>query len=337
MHSELISLLEKLQRELDPTSSNGDVNNEPRSVTGPAHPGTVEPPISASSPSDPLYVRISRPEAVESSWEYPERLTDGYRGDDGGDLSDASRRLLNVDGPETVINSDDRTRVLNTEEYPWRMIAALEIVTPDGRTVHGTGFMVGPTTILTAGHCVYDTRMGGWAKAVTARPGLSGTTEPFSFHPASQLHTVVGWVDLGDARYDYGILELDQPIGRQTGWFSVAVLPNPKLYNRVVNVCGYSVDRDPTNQWHSGGRVGHLDSQRLYHNGDTFGGNSGGPIWISTRDDSQVIAAIHAYGVGGSASDGKNLNSGTRIVPEILEAIPSQGESHARQHLIRAL
>ena len=178
MHSELISLLEKVRRELDPTNSNGDVNNKPGSVTEPAHPGTVKPLISASPPSDPLQVRISRPEAAESSWEYPERLTDGYRGDDGGDLSDTSRRLLNVDGPETVINSDDRTRVLNTEEYAWRTIAALEIVTSDGHTLHGTGFMVGPTTILTAGHCVYDTRMGGWAKAVTARPGLSGAIEP---------------------------------------------------------------------------------------------------------------------------------------------------------------
>jgi glutamyl endopeptidase len=321
MHSELISLLEKLQRELDPADSDGDVSNKSQSVTGPAHPQLVEPPISASSPSDPLYVPISRPETVESAWEYAEDITEGYPGDDGGLLSDASRRLLNVDGPETVINSDDRTRVLNTDEYPWRMIAALEITTPDERILHGTGFMVGPTTILTAGHCVYDTRMGGWAKAVTARPGLSGATEPYSSHLAGRLYTAVGWVDLGDPRYDYGILELDQPIGRQTGWFSVAVLPNRKLQNRVINVCGYSVDRDPTNQWHSGGRIGHLQNQRLYHDGDTFGGNSGGPIWIYTGDGSQIITAIHTYGVGGSPSDGKNLNSGTRIVPEIRKAI----------------
>jgi hypothetical protein len=62
MHSESFSLLERLRRELDPTNSNGDVNDKPGSVTEPAHPGTVEPLISASLPSVPLHVRISRPD-----------------------------------------------------------------------------------------------------------------------------------------------------------------------------------------------------------------------------------------------------------------------------------
>jgi glutamyl endopeptidase len=322
MNSQLISILREVLRLAELANSDGDVNDTRVPVSEPVPQGLLEPPTSASSPSDPLHVLISRPDTVESAWEYAKDISEGYPGDDGGHLSDATRRLLKVDGPETVIDSDDRTRVLNTDEYPWRMITALEISTPDERTLHGTGFMVGPTTIFTAGHCVYDTRMGGWAKAVTARPGLSGETEPYGSHPTSRLCTVVGWVDLGDPRYDYGILELDQPIGRKTGWFSVAVLPNSQLHNRVINACGYSVDRNPTNQWHSAGRIGHLESQRLYHNCDTFGGNSGGPIWICTRDGSQTIAAIHAYGVGGSANDGMNLNSGTRIVPEIRKAVP---------------
>ena len=323
MQSELISLLEEFLSVMDSRSPKVAPDN-----THGSGAALVQPPTPMSLPSDPLHARISRPEALESSWDYAEILTKGHPGDDGGNLTEASRRLLNVDGPETVINNDDRTRVLNTEEYPWRMISALEIVTSNGRTAHGTGFMVGPTTILTAGHCVYDTRMGGWAKAVIARPGSSGTIEPFRSHEAHQLYTVVGWVDQADARYDYGILELDQPIGEQTGWFGLGVLPMDRLQNRVVNVCGYSVDRDPSQQWHSGGRVGHLESQRLYHDGDTFGGNSGGPIWISNRDGSQVVTAIHAYGVGGSADQGNQMNSGTRIVPEILKTIYPQGFDH---------
>jgi hypothetical protein len=116
MHSKLISLLEELQRELDSANSNGYVNNKPGPMSEPARPGLLEPFPSASSPSNPLQVLISRRETVESAWKYAEVITEEYPGDDGGHLSDASCRLLNVDEPKTAINSDDRARVLNTEE-----------------------------------------------------------------------------------------------------------------------------------------------------------------------------------------------------------------------------
>jgi glutamyl endopeptidase len=75
-------------------------------------------------------------------------------------------------GLETVLHPiDERTRILETNEAPWRMVCALEIDGPWGSFL-GTGWLVAPRTIITAGHCVYDAKqMGGWANKIRISPG----------------------------------------------------------------------------------------------------------------------------------------------------------------------
>jgi V8-like Glu-specific endopeptidase len=47
-------------------------------------------------------------------------------------------------------------QITNTREVPWKRIVHLAIEAADGMRFQGTGFLIGPCTIITAGHCVYS-------------------------------------------------------------------------------------------------------------------------------------------------------------------------------------
>jgi V8-like Glu-specific endopeptidase len=107
-----------------------------------------------------------------------------------GDLEKPTRSSLSIVNPsvltpESVIGTDDRIRVLDPETMPWRMICSLEISGRTGKGI-GTGWFVGPKTIITAGHCVYHPNFGGWANEIKIYPGRYGTNFPFPQKPDFQ-------------------------------------------------------------------------------------------------------------------------------------------------------
>lgn len=234
------------------------------------------------------------------------------------------RRRARLGGLETVIGPDDRTRILDTDQAPWRQICALEIESPFG-TFIGTGWFVGPKTLITAGHCVFDsTQMNGWASSITVTPGRSGETKPFGSLQASRFSSVDRWVQSQDPDYDIGCIHLDQPAPDSLGSFSVAVLSNADLENALVNISGYPGDRgDGREQYFHANRILRVGPRRIFYDVDTFGGQSGSPVWIyEDGSDIPVVVGIHAYGTGGTPADfGILANSAPRIVPEVLEQI----------------
>ena len=79
--------------------------------------------------------------------------------------------IIPVPALETIIGPvDSRVRILDTDLDPWRMICNLEIVSPLGRFV-GTGWLAGPRTVITAGHCVSARMMRGNASSIRVTPG----------------------------------------------------------------------------------------------------------------------------------------------------------------------
>jgi V8-like Glu-specific endopeptidase len=111
------------------------------------------------------------------------RATEGSPGTATGEVSRSLRHLVvrGKSGPitppfETVIGRDERVRILDTDLAPWRMICALRMRGPSGAGAIGTGWFIGPKTVLTAGHCVFSTGFfGGWASIIEMIPGLNGS------------------------------------------------------------------------------------------------------------------------------------------------------------------
>jgi glutamyl endopeptidase len=225
---------------------------------------------------------------------------------------------------ETVIGADERTRILDTEDAPWRMVCALAIEGPWGNFV-GTGWLAGPRTIITAGHCVYETKqMGGWAKKIVISPGRDRDEFPFGSIESDQFSTTNIWKSKEDPDFDVAAIHLKEPLGERLGWFQVASLTDDKLQDFMVNVSGYPGDRGQgTEQWWARNRIRAVTPRRIFYEVDTFGGQSGGPAYIlESEDKPPVVVGIHAYGVGGTPSNIPfQVNSAPRIIPEVVAQI----------------
>lgn len=225
---------------------------------------------------------------------------------------------------ETVLGLDERTRIRDTEGPPWRMICALEIDGPWGAFV-GTGWLAGPRTIITAGHCVYDsTQMGGWAREIVISPGRDGDERPFSSLKSEKFSTVDRWRSNQDPDFDIAAIHLKEPLGETLGWFQVASLADDQLLNYMVNVSGYpGTPGGGTEQWWARNRVREVTPRRIFYDVDTSGGQSGGPVYTyESEDKPPVVVGIHAYGVGGTPPNiPMQVNSAPRIITEVVAQI----------------
>jgi V8-like Glu-specific endopeptidase len=66
-----------------------------------------------------------------------------------------------------------------------------------------------------------------------------------------------------------------------------------------------------------------VSDRRIFYDVDTFGGQSGAPVWIQdTTEADPVAVGVHAYGIGGTpGSLGISANSAPRIIPEVFDTI----------------
>jgi len=213
-------------------------------------------------------------------------------------------------GPESVCGQDDRVEVGNTTSVPWRWICKLIITFPNGASGGCTGWFIGPKAVMTAGHCVYSSANGGWAKKIEVIPGMRGATRPYGSMIGTSFRSVTGWTQNGDPNYDYGCIILPSPsLGNQVGYFGFAALTDASLQNLLVNNSGYAGDKPFGTQWYNAGTVTTVTARKIYYMLDTYGGQSGSPTWRFQSDQRHAVG-IHAY--GGCP------NSATRIVTAVF-------------------
>jgi V8-like Glu-specific endopeptidase len=190
---------------------------------------------------------------------------------------------------------------------------------PLGSSAIGTGWFVGPRTLITAGHCVYDqVFFGGWAARIEIMPGRNGTATPFGTVVSGRFSSLDRWINDRDPDFDIGCIHLDEPLGETVGWFAVGALPAHELQESLINISGYPGDRDFGRvQYFHKNRILRVTERRLFYDVNTFGGQSGAPVWIQPEGSNEPLAVgIHAYGVGGTPANlGITANSAPRSIP----------------------
>ena len=211
------------------------------------------------------------------------------------------------DKQEVIIGTDDRVRVFANTSYPWRAICALRITAHDNTQWIGTGWLVAPRVVITAGHCVYLHGNGGWAKKIEVIPGLNDASRPYGSCVSSNVRSVRGWSESKKRDFDYGaiILPSDCRLGDRTGYFGYAVRNDSFLTGSVINMSGYPGDKGGNQQWFMAQRPKSLTSKVITYDIDSMGGQSGGPVWIK-EGENRYCVGIHTNG----HSSG---NSATRI------------------------
>ncbi|MDZ8086184.1 MAG: trypsin-like serine protease [Nostoc sp. DedQUE12b] len=219
----------------------------------------------------------------------------------------------------SVFSPDGRTKVSNTTTFPFSAIGKMRIRwkgpdgvidTADDIIINGSGAMISPYHFLTAGHCVYDTRYGGWADRIEVMLGskgniIAGTNradyEYYSEAKSVYTRSFEGWTQ-GDQtksetfQYDIGLVTLDRNIGNFTGWFNYGYDDNLSS-GTLMNVTGYSSDKFDSNSdgkfdnydmWTQSGKITSTTDSILRSNElDILPGNSGGPLWLNNSNTNE--------------------------------------------------
>ena len=277
------------------------------------------------SDGESFEVEASRPaleasalEAMEDTALDESLLLDVYWASHG----DASTRAMLRSQPpdssilEVVIGDDDRREITVTKRYPWRCICSLLIRAADGSNWIGTGRLVGPRILLTAGHCVYIHGRGGWAEQIEVIPGRRGSERPYGSCTATSFWSVRGWTDSRKREFDYAaiLLPAECRYGEELGWYGFAVRSDDALDGTMVNISGYPGDQPAGTQWFHAKELTDVEDRVLTYTIDTAGGQSGAPVWIKYADGGR-------YGVGIHTNGHITGNSATRINQAVFDNI----------------
>ena len=218
--------------------------------------------------------------------------------------------------PESVIDPDSRVQIMDTTTFPGRAIAYLLVTWVDNTQGSCTGWYVGPRTLATAGHCVYNTEAGtghGWAKSIVVYAGRNGATLPYGTATSHRVFSVVGWTSSGDPAYDFGGIQTNETTGNAVGYFGLTVLAG-NTFPGAYTVQGYPGDKPAATMWRMSGAITNANINREWYNMDTFGGQSGSPLF-RVASGKYYGYGIHTYGVSLPPYFG---NSATRITQTVF-------------------
>ena len=135
-------------------------------------------------------------------------------------------------------------------------------------------------------------------------------------HPiiATSFRSVDGWTERRNRDYDYGAIILpSNRLGKRVGKFGIDCLTDESLIDLEVNLSGYPSDKSPGTQWFHANKIISATNHRVYYKVDTFGGQSGSPVW-QVQDGHRHVVAIHTTG-------DRYANSGTRINKSVVDNI----------------
>ena len=201
--------------------------------------------------------------------------------------------------PHVVFGDDDRTLVQTTTSFPYSPIGLVIATYPNGKSFRGTGFMVSENVFITNAHVVFNSSRGGYATQIVFTPGKNNSSNPFGTATAATVVAPKKYRENeSDHDYDYAAVKLNRNIGEDCGYFGYKADAN--IAGRNVWITGYPADYQNYCMYRCKGVIMSREGRKLKYQIDTYGGNSGSPIYRTYTDLGYTVIGIHW---GGSESD----------------------------------
>lgn len=232
----------------------------------------------------------------------------------------------------TVFGPDDRVRVTDTRQTPFRTIAHLALFEYGNQlSGHCSGVMLAPDVVLTAAHCVYES--GHYMDSVLVIPGENWPDWPYGTGFAVKMAVPVGWAQgpgqlpatapLPPTAYDWAILVLNL-----RDWGDNALAPYPVVAHAsdsyfarddiFLASAGFPGDKPSGTMWTEVSENLYVDGDALYTDLDIMPGQSGSPIFAVDSEHAFIFSVVSA--------GNDYFNRSVRFTPPVLLAL----EQYAR-------
>ncbi|MHC5613728.1 MAG: trypsin-like serine peptidase [Nostoc sp.] len=232
-----------------------------------------------------------------------------------------------------LIDWDDRIPMIS-REYPWSTIGRVQGTTTDARSYHCTGTLIGENLVLTNSHCVIDPKTQELSKQILFLPNLINGVVPNKNRDIALVEEVIYGTDftndsITDQINDWAVMKINKPLGRKYGYLGWDSLPSSTLIKNKKKFffVGYSADfpnpdkkgyeflsagQGMTASFQEGCSIVREEQEILFHDCDTTGGSSGGPI-IGLVGDEPYIMALNNAEITDTATNRGIINLAVKI------------------------
>lgn len=215
--------------------------------------------------------------------------------------------------PLSIIGGDDRFQILDTKVFPWTTVVKIQGHFTQNEVFSCTGWMLGKSTVVTAGHCIYDAGATNlFAFDVTFTPAYNtddSNQRPFGSCQLFDESVLSPWFNSGDPAYDYGVYKIACRVGEKTGNLGFKTIVGDGIGTSVA-VTGYPGDKGGATMWASIGTISNSNDTSFFYDNDTNAGQSGAPVWDYLDQNCHLcVVAVHTNGV----DTPEQLNHGPRI------------------------
>ena len=225
-----------------------------------------------------------------------------------------------------VGSTDGRTRVHNTNRRPHSAVCQIERDFGDGRLSGCTAFLISPTRLLTAAHCIMSPLRRGLglphiATRIRVVPGKSGrNVRPFGMQWARSWHVNPAYLRRPSPETDIAVIELARPFSPSPGHFKIFTPSRADLEllrgRLLAHISGYPGDKPKGTQWEHAERIDKITANQLLYSVDTCPGHSGAPVWIHRKHGGPAeVIAVHTAGPRPHASGAWGCRPGVPVAP----------------------
>lgn len=206
-----------------------------------------------------------------------------------------------------IYDNPDARQVFYPRDYPWRCTGRIFTYTSwptPNWSWSGSGVLIGPRHVLTAGHVA---PWGAQSWAMLFVPAYWDGASVYGAGASSYVSDYRGWNTGGVAAHDICVLRLYQPLGNQLGWIGSRTYDGNWEGGNYWSLTGYpgAIAGAQRPVYQSGVAVldddEDGDAQEIEHHGDSSPGESGGPMFGFWNDGPHAI---------GTTSGGETISGG---------------------------